>query len=277
MLWDNTSGIDFGATSFKFGDYTLTTLWATIDNTGINIPTGSAYKINGSPLTSGGAPTTATYILETPNVALTSAFSLSTLATGILRNTTTTGVPVIAVPADFPILNQSTTGNANTATKFASAVNINGVAFDGSASIVEPAASVNGQVPVYNGTNWIATNFKDVFQSGQSTSGTAGTNLATITASGTTQFVAIVVFTRQGSAATTTLTITYTYADLTQTTYTTAPTTAEAVECNAGACLSSTGNLTQLSNKAITSVAVTTSGAGTGNRLATVSAIQIPR
>jgi len=41
---------------------------------------------------------------------------LSTLATGILKNTTTTGVPSIAVAADFPVLNQSTTGNASTAT-----------------------------------------------------------------------------------------------------------------------------------------------------------------
>jgi hypothetical protein len=37
---------------------------------------------------------------------------LSTLTTGILKNTTTTGVPSIAVAADFPILNQNTTGSA---------------------------------------------------------------------------------------------------------------------------------------------------------------------
>jgi hypothetical protein len=38
--------------------------------------------------------------------------SLAGLATGILKNTTTTGVPSIAVAADFPTLNQSTTGTA---------------------------------------------------------------------------------------------------------------------------------------------------------------------
>jgi hypothetical protein len=38
------------------------------------------------------------------------------LATGILKNTTSTGIPSIAVAADFPNLNQSTTGNAATAT-----------------------------------------------------------------------------------------------------------------------------------------------------------------
>jgi hypothetical protein len=49
--------------------------------------------------------------------------SLAGLATGILKNTTTTGVPSIAVAADFPTLNQSTTGNAATAT---TATNITG-------------------------------------------------------------------------------------------------------------------------------------------------------
>lgn len=42
--------------------------------------------------------------------------SLAGLATGILKNTTTTGVPSIAVAGDFPTLNQSTTGNAATVT-----------------------------------------------------------------------------------------------------------------------------------------------------------------
>lgn len=42
---------------------------------------------------------------------------LSGLATGILKNTTATGVPVIATASDFPILNQDTTGTANNATK----------------------------------------------------------------------------------------------------------------------------------------------------------------
>lgn len=42
--------------------------------------------------------------------------ALSGLTTGILKNTTATGVPSIAVAGDFPTLNQSTTGNASTAT-----------------------------------------------------------------------------------------------------------------------------------------------------------------
>lgn len=42
--------------------------------------------------------------------------SLAGLATGILKNTTGTGVPSIAVAADFPTLNQNTTGSAATLT-----------------------------------------------------------------------------------------------------------------------------------------------------------------
>ena len=45
--------------------------------------------------------------------------NLAGLGTGILKNTTGTGAPSIAVPADFPTLNQNTTGNAATATAIA--------------------------------------------------------------------------------------------------------------------------------------------------------------
>ena len=43
--------------------------------------------------------------------------SLAGLTTGILKNTTTTGVPSIAVAADFPTLNQNTTGTAGMLSK----------------------------------------------------------------------------------------------------------------------------------------------------------------
>jgi hypothetical protein len=45
----------------------------------------------------GGAPTTATYITQTPDATLSAEQALSALATGILKNTTTTGVLSIAV------------------------------------------------------------------------------------------------------------------------------------------------------------------------------------
>jgi len=52
----------------------------------------------------------------------------SALATGILKSTTTTGALTIAVAADFPLLNQSTSGNAATATTATTATNATNVA-----------------------------------------------------------------------------------------------------------------------------------------------------
>lgn len=60
----------------------------------------------------GGAPTDATYITQTTNATLTNEQALSALATGILKNTTITGVLTIAIAGDFPTLNQNTTGSA---------------------------------------------------------------------------------------------------------------------------------------------------------------------
>ena len=72
---------------------------------------------------------------------------LSNLNTGILKNTTTTGVPSIAVAADFPILNQNTTGTAGSTATLATArtISMNGdvaytsPAFDGSANVLGTA------------------------------------------------------------------------------------------------------------------------------------------
>jgi hypothetical protein len=58
--------------------------------------------------------------------------SLAGLTTGILKNTTGTGVPSIAVAADFPTLNQNTTGSAATLT---TARTIAGTSFNGSANV----------------------------------------------------------------------------------------------------------------------------------------------
>jgi hypothetical protein len=87
----------------------------------------------------------------TGNVALTvkgiNGTLLSNLTTGILKNTTGTGVPSIAVAADFPILNQNTTGTAGSTATLATArtISTNGdVAytsppFDGSANVLGTA------------------------------------------------------------------------------------------------------------------------------------------
>ena len=67
--------------------------------------------------------------------------SLAGLATGILKNTTSTGIPSIAVAGDFPTLNQNTTGSAATLT---TSRNIYGNAFNGSADLTQIIASTYG-------------------------------------------------------------------------------------------------------------------------------------
>lgn len=52
----------------------------------------------------------------TSDAGLSAAQFMGALTTGIIKNTTSTGVFSIAVAADFPTLNQSTTGNAATVT-----------------------------------------------------------------------------------------------------------------------------------------------------------------
>ncbi|MBE3040044.1 MAG: hypothetical protein IMZ62_14700, partial [Chloroflexi bacterium] len=77
----------------------------------------------------------------TADAGLTGAQFLGALGTGIVKNTITTGVLSIAAVADFPTLNQDTTGTAANATMAAEAVKldtaraINGTAFDGTAPI----------------------------------------------------------------------------------------------------------------------------------------------
>lgn len=74
----------------------------------------------------------------TADSGLSAAQFLGALATGILKNTTTTGVLSIAVAGDFPTLNQNTTGSAATLTTPRA---INGTNFDGSAPITITAAA----------------------------------------------------------------------------------------------------------------------------------------
>jgi hypothetical protein len=80
----------------------------------------------------GGAPAAATYITQTADGSLSNEQVLGSLATGILKNTTSTGVLSIAVAGDFPTLNQSTTGSAATLT---TSRNLWGQSFNGSAAI----------------------------------------------------------------------------------------------------------------------------------------------
>lgn len=67
--------------------------------------------------------------------------SLAALGTGILKNTTGTGVPSIAIAIDFPTLNQNTTGSAASLT---TSRNIYGGAFNGTADLTGIIASTYG-------------------------------------------------------------------------------------------------------------------------------------
>lgn len=58
----------------------------------------------------------AKYIVQTATNAPANAQILASLGTGIVKNTTTTGVLSIAIAADFPTLNQNTTGSSSKAT-----------------------------------------------------------------------------------------------------------------------------------------------------------------
>lgn len=77
----------------------------------------------------------------TSDAGLSAAQFLGSLATGIVKNTTTTGVLSIAVAGDFPTLNQNTTGSAATLT---TARAIYGNNFDGSAALTQIIASTYG-------------------------------------------------------------------------------------------------------------------------------------
>jgi hypothetical protein len=85
---------------------------------------------------------------------------LSGLASGILKNTTGTGVPSIAsAGTDYVI----PAGNVATATKLAATKTINGIAFDGSANITVPsniAPGTTGNVMESNGSVWTSGSAK---------------------------------------------------------------------------------------------------------------------
>jgi uncharacterized protein (TIGR02145 family) len=93
-------------------------------------------NLTGDVTSSGSNVTTVTQINGT---------ALSGLATGILKNTTTTGVPSIAVASDFPTLNQNTTGTADNVTGTVAISN------GGTGLSTTPA---NGQIDIGNGTGF---------------------------------------------------------------------------------------------------------------------------
>ena len=103
------------STSFSLVPVANAGLGADIHATAGIVRTGSPFtasELSKDVLTSGSNSATVVGINST---------LMSGLGTGILKNTTGTGVPSIAVAGDFPTLNQSTSGNAATATLAATA------------------------------------------------------------------------------------------------------------------------------------------------------------
>lgn len=101
--------------------------------------------------------------------------SLAGLSTGILKNTTTTGAPSIAVAADFPTLNQSTTGNAATATAPQTGSAHGAVTLDTSGHFQSVAPGAAGHYLRSNGTDYVdsAIQAADVPTLNQNTTGSA--------------------------------------------------------------------------------------------------------
>lgn len=125
---NNLSDLGSASTSrTNLGLGTLATQSGTFSGTSSGTNTGDqTISITGDVTASGSTGALTATVTKINGVAL------SGLATGILKNTTTTGVPSIAIAADFPTLNQNTTGSAATLT---TSRNIQGVAFNGSANI----------------------------------------------------------------------------------------------------------------------------------------------
>jgi hypothetical protein len=100
---DTTSASNIGSGTLavaRGGTGTGSTLAGLIRGSGSAM---TAAELSGDAVTSGSNAVT---------VGKINGVSLAGLATGILKNTTTTGLPSIAVAADFPTLNQNTTGTA---------------------------------------------------------------------------------------------------------------------------------------------------------------------
>lgn len=122
----------------------------------------------------------------------------SSLATGILKNTTSTGVPSIAIASDFPTLNQSTTGNAGTATN----ISTNGTSLQvwgmnsgataqgwqtviGSGNTTSTSLTT-GTIPVANGANSIVNSLLTDNGTTLTYTGTGGVAAPSFTTNGST-------------------------------------------------------------------------------------------
>jgi hypothetical protein len=166
-------------------------------NPGGTVTAVSVTSANGFAGTSSGGATpaltlstTITGVLKGNGTAISAAASgtdysdgTSSLATGILKSTTTTGALSIAVAADFPTLNQNTTGTASNVTGTVAIAN------GGTGQTTQQAAltalsgtQTSGQYLRSNGTNTLlsAIQVADVPTLNQNTTGTASNVTGTV-------------------------------------------------------------------------------------------------
>lgn len=117
-----------------------------------NATNPSGYISGNQTITFSGDATGSGAIAVALTVTKINGISLAGLATGILKNMTGTGAPSIAAAADFPTLNQNTTGSAGTlATSRNFSISGGGITaaaigFDGSAAVVLSASVDAGHI-----------------------------------------------------------------------------------------------------------------------------------
>jgi hypothetical protein len=147
------------ATGFTIaGGTTSKTLTVPLDASVSGINTGDQTNISGSAASfTGSLAGDVTGTQGATVVGKINGTSLAGLSTGILKNTTTTGVPSIALVADFPLLNQNTTGTASNVTGTVAITN-------GGTGATTKAAAFDALSPItaagdiiYGGTNGTGT------------------------------------------------------------------------------------------------------------------------
>jgi len=177
-----TPAISMAAATSAVNGYLTSTDWTTFNSKGSGTVTAvSVVSANGFAGTSSGGATPAltistsiTGILKGNGTAISAATSgtdysagTSSLATGILKSTTTSGALSIAVAADFPTLNQNTSGTAaglsatlavGSGGTGATTLAANSVLLGNTTSALQTVApSTTGNVLTSNGTTWVSS------------------------------------------------------------------------------------------------------------------------
>jgi hypothetical protein len=158
-----TPAISMAAATGSVNGYLTSTDWTTFNSKGSGTVTAvSVASANGFAGTSSGGATPAltistsiTGVLKGNGTAISAAtsgtdYSLGTsaLTTGILKSTTATGALTIAIAADFPTLNQNTSGTA---------AGLSTTLVVGSGGTGLTAVGTSGNVLTSNGTTWAST------------------------------------------------------------------------------------------------------------------------